>query len=59
MLQDGERLFAGWTNQRTGEWKGEFSVPPLSFQGGESGWRLNQLAMTDDLIYLAYVMNSP
>ena len=34
----------------------ELSPPPSDFLGGERGWKLNQLSMTNDLINHAYVM---
>ena len=35
------------------------SVPASDLWGGERGWKLNQLPMTNDLINYAYVMKPP
>lgn len=34
----------------------EHSVPPLDFQEAETGWRLNQLPLANDLVNPNYVM---
>ena len=37
----------------------QLSVLPPDVQGGERGWRLNQLSMANDLINHVYVMKPP
>ena len=37
----------------------ELSVPPLDFQGGEKGLRLNQYPLANDLVNHDYVMKLP